>query len=85
MVTGFYGAFGGVLTCADTEPSAGPSFWDQKLLTFTRLENVDWIASRVPNLPINTSFMIFAGVALAFNIVTRCVRSIYLHRLLMLG
>ncbi|KAH9170529.1 Choline/ethanolaminephosphotransferase [Lactarius sanguifluus] len=54
MITGFY----------------GPSFWDQKILTFTRLENVEWIASRVPNLAINTSFMIFAGVGLGFNIVT---------------
>jgi len=54
IVTGFY----------------GPTFWDQKILTFTRLENADWIASRVPNVALNVCFMIFAGFALAFNIVT---------------
>ncbi|KAI0003868.1 Choline/ethanolaminephosphotransferase [Russula compacta] len=27
----------------------GPTFWDQKILAFTRLENVEWIASHVPN------------------------------------
>ncbi|KAF8274305.1 hypothetical protein EI94DRAFT_1714111 [Lactarius quietus] len=53
MITGFY----------------GPSFWDQKILTFTRLENVEWIASRIPNVALNTSFMIFAAFGLAFNIV----------------
>ncbi|KAI0299803.1 Choline/ethanolaminephosphotransferase [Russula brevipes] len=54
MITGFY----------------GPTFWDQKILTFARLEDVEWIASRVPNLAINVCFMLFAGLALAFNIVT---------------
>ncbi|KAI0273977.1 Choline/ethanolaminephosphotransferase [Russula aff. rugulosa BPL654] len=47
----------------------GPRFWDQNILSFTRLENIDWIASRVPNLPLNVCFMVFAGFALAFNIV----------------
>jgi len=48
----------------------GPAFWDQKFLSLTRLENVEWIASRVPNLAINVCFMLFAVSALAFNIVT---------------
>ncbi len=51
----------------------GPSFWDQNILSFTRLEKIDWIASRVPNLPMNVCFMIFTGFGLAFNIVTRCI------------
>jgi len=51
----------------------GPRFWDQNILSFTRLESIEWIASRVPNLPINVCFMLFATFALAFNIVTRCV------------
>ena len=51
----------------------GPGFWDQNILSFTCLENIDWIAYRVPNLPINVCFMIFSGFGLAFNIVTRCV------------
>jgi hypothetical protein len=53
--------------------SIGPSFWDQNILSFTRLKNIEWIASRVPNLPMNVCFMLFSGFALAFNIVTRCV------------
>jgi hypothetical protein len=51
----------------------GPRFWDQNILSFTRLENIEWIASRVPNLPINVCFMLFSGFGLAFNIVTRCI------------
>ena len=51
----------------------GPRFWDQNILSLTRLEHIDWIASRVPNLPINVCFMLFSGFGLAFNIVTRCV------------
>jgi len=54
VITGFY----------------GPTFWDQRILTFAGLENVEWIASRVPNVPLNVCFMIFSGFALAFNIVT---------------
>jgi ethanolaminephosphotransferase len=50
---------------------AGPTFWDQKMLTLARLEDVERIASRIPNLAINVCFMLFAGLALAFNIVTR--------------
>ena len=42
-------------------------------MSLTGLENVEWIASRVPNLAINVCFMLFAVFALAFNIVTRCV------------
>jgi hypothetical protein len=51
----------------------GPRFWDQTILSFMRLENIEWIASRVPNLPMNVCFMIFSGFGLAFNIVTRCI------------
>ncbi|KAF8491996.1 Choline/ethanolaminephosphotransferase [Russula emetica] len=48
----------------------GPRFWDQNILSFTHLENIDWIASRVPNLPMNVCFTLFSGFGLAFNIVT---------------
>jgi ethanolaminephosphotransferase len=73
MITGFMGTS----KTADYEqalnPAAGPTFWDQNVLTLTRLENIEWIASHVPNIGINVCFMIFSIVALAFNIVTRCV------------
>ncbi|KAF8636169.1 hypothetical protein AX17_003741, partial [Amanita inopinata Kibby_2008] len=47
----------------------GPSFWDQKLLTVTRLEHLS-IFKRIPNLPLNDSFMVFASIGLGFNILT---------------
>ena len=52
---------------------AGPSFWDQGILTVTGLEGIGWIGERVPNVGMNVGFMIFGAVALAFNIVTRWV------------
>ncbi|KAI0319538.1 Choline/ethanolaminephosphotransferase [Amylostereum chailletii] len=54
MITGFY----------------GPAFWDQKFLTFTGLEKIEVIASRVPNVGLNETFMVFASLALAFNIMS---------------
>ena len=53
---------------------AGPSFWDQGILTIIRLDKVEWISETVPNVGLNVVFMILAGVALAFNIITRWVR-----------
>ncbi|KAI0066531.1 Choline/ethanolaminephosphotransferase [Artomyces pyxidatus] len=58
IITGIYGNF------------AGPTFWDQKFLTVTKLEHVEFIAKRVPNVALNESFMIFGAFALAFNIIT---------------
>lgn len=45
----------------------GPQFWDQKILTFTRLENLP-LMSRLPNIPLNESFMVFGAFGLGFNI-----------------
>ncbi|KAI9511889.1 Choline/ethanolaminephosphotransferase [Russula earlei] len=59
---------------------AGPTFWDQKLLTLTRLENVGWISSHVPNIGINVCFMIFAGFCLAFNIITSYMNVFHARR-----
>ncbi|KAG6818373.1 hypothetical protein H0H93_005495 [Arthromyces matolae] len=47
----------------------GPSFWDQKILTVTHLEHIPWI-SKLPNLPLNESFMVFGAFGLAFNIIS---------------
>ncbi|KAF8167153.1 choline ethanolaminephosphotransferase [Crassisporium funariophilum] len=46
----------------------GTSFWDQGILTVTRLDRIP-IMEKVPNLPLNESFMVFGAIALAFNIV----------------
>ncbi|KDR86099.1 hypothetical protein GALMADRAFT_235335 [Galerina marginata CBS 339.88] len=46
----------------------GPSFWDQKIWTFTHLEHLPLI-SKLPNLPLNESFMVFGAFGLAFNIL----------------
>ncbi|KAH9964108.1 Choline/ethanolaminephosphotransferase [Russula dissimulans] len=58
----------------------GPTFWDQNVLTLTRLENIEWIASHVPNIGINVCFMIFSIVALAFNIVTSYINVLHARR-----
>lgn len=54
---------------------AGPSFWDQGILTVIGLEKVKWISDAVPNVGLNVAFMIFGAAALAFNIVTRWVHT----------
>ncbi|KAF8586240.1 choline ethanolaminephosphotransferase [Ramaria rubella] len=48
----------------------GPTVWDTGILTFTRLDSVEWITENVPNVGLNEAFMIFGGFALAFNIIT---------------
>ncbi|KAF9237079.1 CDP-alcohol phosphatidyltransferase-domain-containing protein [Melanogaster broomeanus] len=48
----------------------GPSFWDQRLLTFTHLDRISQVVAVVPNIGLNEAFMMFAGLALAFNIVS---------------
>ncbi|KAF9474979.1 choline ethanolaminephosphotransferase [Pholiota conissans] len=47
----------------------GPAFWEQKIWTFTHLEHVPFIA-RLPNLPLNESFMVFGAFGLGFNIIS---------------
>ncbi|KAG1726148.1 CDP-alcohol phosphatidyltransferase-domain-containing protein [Suillus lakei] len=48
----------------------GPTFWDQKILTFTRLDRILQVVQHVPNIGLNESFMVFGAFALAFNIVS---------------
>ncbi|KAG9313835.1 hypothetical protein JVU11DRAFT_4600 [Chiua virens] len=48
----------------------GPSFWDQRLLTFTRLDAIPRIVEVVPDIGLNEAFMVFAAFGLAFNIVS---------------
>ncbi|KAH7886398.1 CDP-alcohol phosphatidyltransferase-domain-containing protein [Phlebopus sp. FC_14] len=48
----------------------GPSFWDQRILTFTRLERIPEVAAAVPNIGLNEAFMVFGAFALAFNIIS---------------
>ncbi|RDB19530.1 putative CDP-alcohol phosphatidyltransferase class-I family protein C22A12.10 [Hypsizygus marmoreus] len=50
----------------------GPSFWDQKIFTFTHLEHIP-IIQKLPNLPLNESFMVFGALGLAFNIIASYV------------
>ncbi|KAI0029498.1 choline ethanolaminephosphotransferase [Vararia minispora EC-137] len=48
----------------------GSSFWDQRILTVSGLENNETITALVPNVGINETFMFFAGWGLAFNILS---------------
>ncbi|KAI0253196.1 Choline/ethanolaminephosphotransferase [Lactifluus subvellereus] len=58
----------------------GPTFWDRKILTVTQLENVDWMVAHVPNISMNVCFIIFAGLALVFNIVTSYINVLRARR-----
>ena len=46
----------------------GPQFWDQRIFTFLHIEHLP-LFNRIPNLPLNESFMVFAGFGLGFNIL----------------
>ncbi|KAF8435748.1 choline ethanolaminephosphotransferase [Boletus edulis BED1] len=48
----------------------GPSFWDQRFLTFTHLRNIPQVVDIVPDIGLNEAFMVFAASGLAFNIVS---------------
>lgn len=46
----------------------GPSFWDQKIFTILHLDNQHFFKN-LPNLPLNSCFMIFGSLGLALNII----------------
>ena len=48
----------------------GPSFWDQDLWKTTHLDHIPFMKN-IRSLRLNESFMVFAGVLLAFNIIHR--------------
>lgn len=55
-------------------PRAGPSFWDQGILTFTKLDRIESINNLgLKNLPLNECFMVFGAIGLLFNILARSV------------
>ena len=62
---------------------AGPQFWDQDFLAFTRLERYPIVLEYIPRLGLNDAFMALGGVVLALNIVTRWAvqRSAIIHTL----
>ena len=49
----------------------GPGFWDQDFLAFTRLDRYPIVLEYIPRLGLNDAAMVFGGVVLALNIVTR--------------
>ena len=49
----------------------GPSFWDQRFLTFTHLHHIPQVIHIVPDISLSEAFMVFAAFGLAFNIVSR--------------
>lgn len=51
-------------------PKIGPSFWDQKFFAVTRLDHISFL-QKLPNLPLNESFMVFGAFGMAFNIISR--------------
>lgn len=72
IITGIFGKcsiFFGVLL--RTHSRTGPSFWDQRFLTFTHLEHIPQIVGIVPDIGLNEAFMVFAAFGLALNILSR--------------
>lgn len=63
-----------------THGHVGPSFWDQRFLTFTHLHHIPQVVEIVPNIGLNEAFMVFAGFGLAFNIVSRYYHVFSMHR-----
>ena len=55
----------------------GPSFWDKDLWKITHLDRIH-LMRNIPNLRLNESFMVLAGVLLTFNIINRFFIK-YLH------
>lgn len=71
IISGIFGKrymFSNIINLTRT---AGPSFWDQRILTFTRLDRIPKVVQHVPNIGLNESFMVFGAFALAFNIISR--------------
>ena len=58
----------------------GPSFWDQRFLTFTRLDHISQVVDIVPDIGLNEAFMVFSAFGLAFNIVSRYYHVILMYR-----
>lgn len=72
VITGIFGKRFFYIQNARSHPHhTGPTFWDKKLLTFTRLDRIPQIVQHVPNIGLNESFMVFGAFGLAFNIVSR--------------
>ncbi|KAJ7083364.1 CDP-alcohol phosphatidyltransferase-domain-containing protein [Mycena belliarum] len=47
----------------------GPSFWDTGVLTFLHLTDAP-LANKLPDLPLNDLFMVFAACGLGFNVLS---------------
>jgi hypothetical protein len=57
--------------CLFTQTSPGPSVWDAKILSVTKLDQISFIARFVPNIQLNEAFLVVGAVGLAFNILVR--------------
>ena len=69
IVTGIFGKFPPHFCFHAIDPRfPGPTVWENRIWTITKLEHLPVIA-KLPNLPLNESFMVFGGFGLAFNIL----------------
>ena len=73
IVTGIAGVYTPMFTgdMIELRLRLGTGFWDQDFLTFTRLEKIPIVLEYIPRLRLNDASMVFGGVVLALNIVTR--------------
>ncbi|KAF8553815.1 Choline/ethanolaminephosphotransferase [Imleria badia] len=54
----------------------GPSFWDQRFLTFSRLDNIPQVVEIVLDIGLNEAFVVFVASLSAFSIASSC-RKVY--------
>jgi len=60
----------------------GPGFWDQGILTTLGINATSFAKTlHLPDVPLNECFMVFGGVGLLFNIVSRCEASQHVKKL----
>ncbi|KAF8122699.1 choline ethanolaminephosphotransferase [Boletus edulis] len=48
----------------------GPSFWDQRFVTFAQLDHIPWVVDIVPDIALNEAFIVLSVFVLALNILS---------------
>ncbi|KAG8219253.1 hypothetical protein J3R82DRAFT_92, partial [Butyriboletus roseoflavus] len=69
IISGTFGVRSACWIFLRTHSRIGPSFWDQRFLTFIHLNHIPQVVDFFPDIGLNEAFMVFAAFGLAFNIV----------------
>jgi ethanolaminephosphotransferase len=80
IISGIFGEYPVYWIVLRTHGRVGPTFWDQRFLTFTRLDHIPQVVESVPDIGLNEAFMVFSAFGLAFNIVSRYYHVFWMYR-----